>query len=329
MHARKVLEMGGGTLLVSIPKDWARKNGIKKGSTLALDELSGRKLIVRPLEDVTEKPKEVVIEYPKEDFTHVLNDVTGAYLFGYGSIRIQGTKAMTREERARLKATMGRLIGLEIMDEHPGQVTIQFLLEPASINPEKIVRRMAGIIEGMVKDTAEGILRSDSELLTLVGERDDEIDRLYFLLVRIVRMATISMEVAEGYGLAPVDVLDYRVLASFLESVGDAVAELSKKLRGSSLASPFAKEYSACLAKLNRMADLSVQAFLTRRTGRSRKTYLDVKLLSDEIEEQLGKLGGRPEAELSASGDSLGTIERISRLLADISDLAVPTQPAG
>jgi phosphate uptake regulator len=49
MQARKVLEMGGGTLLVSIPKQWAVKNRIVKGSTVSVDEISDRKLLVSPI----------------------------------------------------------------------------------------------------------------------------------------------------------------------------------------------------------------------------------------------------------------------------------------
>ena len=35
MPGRKAIEMGEGTILVSLPKSWVRKNGIKKGDTLA------------------------------------------------------------------------------------------------------------------------------------------------------------------------------------------------------------------------------------------------------------------------------------------------------
>jgi phosphate uptake regulator len=326
MHARKVLMMGGGTLLVSLPKEWARKNGVVKGSTLAVDEYSGRKLIVRPIEDVAEKPREVTVDYPKEEITHVLNDLTGAYLLGYNVIRIRGEKVVTREDRGRIKSTIARLIGLEIMDEDSKQITIQFLLEPAGINPERIVNRMTSIIEGMIKDTTEGILKGDGRLLTLVAERDDEIDRLYFLLVRTVRTATIRTELAESYALTPVDVLDYRVLASFLESVGDSIAELSKNLQLGSLSRAVAKEFAGCLSKLMRMEDLAIRSFLTRKTNRPRSIYLEVSQLSKEISEDLAGIANHGEAKQTATIETLGAIERVSRLFVDISDLALPTQ---
>ena len=327
MNARKVLEMGGGTLLVSLPKEWTRKNGVKKGGTLDVTELSGRKLIVRPIGDVEDKPKEVVIEYPSEDFSQVINDVTGAYLLGYDVIRIEGKKVISREDRARLKSMMGRLVGLEIMDEDAKRITVQFLLESSAIVPEKLVRRMSGLLEGMLRDMAEALVKGDSKLLALVGERDDEVDRLYFLLVRATRAAILRPEVAEGYGLSPVDVLDYRVLASFLESIGDAVTELSKKLRDGRIAKQLSREYALCVTKLNEMNDLATQAFISRRAGRPRSINTRVNALADEMSDRLASIAKLPAAEGTAVAEILGSLERVSKLLVDVSDLAVITQP--
>ncbi len=322
MNARKVLEMGGGTLLISLPKAWARKNGLKRGSTVAVDELSGRKLIVRPIEGSEDKPSEVSVEYTGEDLDPLVNDVTGAYLYGYDVIKMGGKKVIPREDRARLKATLSRLIGLEIMDEDSKHITVQFLLEPSAISPERIVKRMSGILDGMVKDISEALEEDDDKLLSLVAERDDEVDRLYFLLVRMVRAATIHPEVAEVYGLAPMDILDYRVLASFLESVGDATAELSKKLHGVRLSKRISGEYLACLSLVREMNELATQSFLMRKSGRSPEAYSRIAELSSKVGESLVRITKVSEGDPQVV-ETLGTLERASKLLVDVSDLTV------
>jgi phosphate uptake regulator len=327
MNARKVLEMGGGTLLISLPKDWAKRNGVKKGATLAVDELSARKLIVRPIEDVVDKPREIEVEYPGEGLSEVMNDVTGAYLLGFDVIRIVGKKVISREDRARLKATMARLVGLEIMDEDSKRVVVQFLLESSAIIPEKIVRRMSSILDGMLRDIAEGLTKGDAKLLALVAERDDEVDRLYFLLVRAIRAAIMRPEIAESYGLSPVDVLDYRVLASFLESVGDAVAELSMKLHYSRASKQLSREFTACVSRLKQMNDLATQAFISRRAGGPRSVKMTVDNLAEEMSQDLGRIAQLPVAQGASVAETLGSLERVSKLLVDVSDLAVITQP--
>ena len=327
MNARKVLEMGGGTLLVSLPKEWTRRNGVKKGGTLDVAELSGRKLLIRPIGDSEDKPKELVIDYSGDDFGQVTTDLTGAYLLGYDIIKIQSRRTISREDRARLKATMARLVGLEIMDEDSKNLTLQFLLESSAIIPERIVRRMSGLLDGMLRDTADALSRGDSKLLTLVAERDDEVDRLYFLLVRATRAAVTRPEVAEGYGLSPVDLLDYRVLASFLESVGDAISELSRKLHENKHSKTLFRECASCVMKLKEMNELSTQAFISRRAGRPRTINTNVNALAVEVSERLSTMAKLPEEEGTGVAEILGSLERVSKLLVDVSDLAVITQP--
>ena len=318
--------MGEGTILVSLPKSWVKKNGIKKGDTLAVEEVSGRKLIVHPYEGSEDAPKEITVDYPGDDISQVSNDVTGAYLLGYDVIRVVGNKVITREDRAVIKGIIGRLVGLEIMDEDSKRISMQFLLEPTAIVPEKVVRRMSGLLDGMLKDMAEALSRGDTKLMALVGERDDEVDRLYFLLVRATRAAIVRPDVAEGYGLSAVDLLDYRVLASFLESVGDAVSELSHKLQGGLGSKALAGEYAVCVTKLLSMNDLATQAFISRRPGRPRTINMQVNALAQEVTEALASIAKTPTRDGAGTAEALASLERVSKLLVDVSDLAVITQ---
>ncbi len=319
--------MGGGTVLISLPKGWATKNGIRKGSAVAVEELGERKLVVRPIEDVVKKPRDTVVDYPREDVISVINDVTGAYLLGYDVIKVQGKNPITREDRQRLKLTIGRLIGLEIMDEDSKQMTLQFLLERTMLNPERLARRMVSIIDGMLRDAVEGLSIGDRRLLSLVGERDDEVDRLYFLLVRTIRTATGDPEVGERYALTPVDILDYRVLASYLESVGDTVAEFTKNLADKMPGKTISKGLARCLDRLQEMEGLAIQSFLNRRSRRERGVYSRINAISKVVTELSSGIAELPESKTADSIGLLGLIERASKLFVDITDLAAPSYP--
>ena len=326
MPGRKAIEMGEGTILVSLPKEWVKKNGIKKGDTLSVDELSGRKLVVKPYEGGEDEKKQITVEYPGDDFSQVANDVTGAYLLGYDIIRVAGSRVISREDRAGIKATIGRLVGLEIMDEDSKKITLQFLLEPTAIIPSQIVLRMSGLLDGMLKDVAEALFKDDPKLLALVAERDDEVDRLYFLLVRATRAAIVRPDMAEGYGLSPVDLLDYRVLASFLESTGDAVSELSHQLQQVLAVKSVAEKYSACVTKLQAMNDLATQGFVSRRAGRPRAISRQIKEMAQEVTDGLAAIAKAPSGDGASTAETLASLERVSKLLVDVSDLAAITQ---
>ncbi|MDG6913948.1 MAG: phosphate uptake regulator PhoU [Nitrososphaerota archaeon] len=326
MPARKAIEMGRGTILVSLPKDWVRRNGIKKGADLSVEELSPGKLMVRAYEGRGEEQRQMVIEHTGEDIAQVVNDVTGAYLLGYDLIKVAGTKLISRDERQAIKDAMKRLVGLEILDEDSRRITLQFLLEPTAITPEKIVRRMSGLLDGMLKDTADALAKGDSRLLSLVSERDDEVDRLYFLLVRATRAAVVRAEVAERYGLSPIDLLDYRVLATFLESAGDAVSELSEKLREEKVPRQLARGYLKCVARLKVMNELATQGFLSRRAGKTRTVNSQIDAMAREITSSVASISKEAPGENANAAGILASLERVSKLLVDVSDLAVITQ---
>jgi phosphate uptake regulator len=326
MPSRKAIEMGKGTILVSLPKEWIRKNGIKKGAEFSVEELSPRKLLVSPREGTQDEQKEILVDYPGDEIGEVTNDLTGAYLLGFDKIKIVGSRTISREDRSRIKAALGRLIGLEILDEDSRMISMQFLLEERAIIPETLVRRMSGLLDGMLKDVAEALTKGDEKLLTLVGERDDEVDRLYFLLVRATRAAVVRPEVAERYGLSPVDLLDYRVLASFLESIGDAVGELSRKLLVGLEPRKVAQEYAACVGKLMKMNALATQGFISRRAGRPRTISKQVNSLSQEVTGSLASIAKAEARDGATAAEILASLERVSKLLVDVSDLAVITQ---
>ncbi len=325
MDTRKVLEMGGGTVLISLPKNWAKRNGVVRGSSVVVEEISPRRLVVKPIEENQrdDARDEVVIEYPRESITYVTNDVTGAYLMGSNAIRVAGKSMITREDRTRLKSAVTRLVGLEVVDEDAKSMTMQFLPDPAALDPEKIVRRMGSLIAGMLRDSAEGI-RQDRALLGTVDERDDEVDRLYFLLVRTIRTATIDPEVAERYKLAPIECLDFRVLASYLESLGDAVADFSKRAAREEL-EEVSVQLVEFLGTLEKMGEVAISSFLARRRVQPKKTHTDVAAMRERLGELSKEMVGMRGASTGMMVDLLTLLERVASIIVDISDLALPT----
>jgi phosphate uptake regulator len=318
--------MGKGTILVSLPKEWISKNGIKKGAEFSVEELSPTKLLVTPRQGSEEEEKEISIQNRGEDIGEVTNDITGAYLLGFDRIKVIGAKTISREERSAIKSALGRLVGLEILDEDSRRITMQFLLEEKAIIPETIVRRMSGLLDGMLKDVAEALSNGDAKLLALVGERDDEVDRLYFLLVRATRAAVVRPDVAERYRLSAVDLLDYRVLASFLESIGDAVSDLSRKLLDGIGSKKLSREYASCVAKLVGMNELATQGFISRRGGRARTISKQVYATSEEISRSLAGIAKQFAGGGASLAEILGSLERVSKLIVDVADLAVITE---
>ena len=95
MQMRKLQEMGGATLLVSLPKEWVRKTSLKKGSVVTIDESADGGLFIYPPNVGNEDRvgREVNIVYPSKYSNEGLpNEITAVYLLGYDLIRVSGAR---------------------------------------------------------------------------------------------------------------------------------------------------------------------------------------------------------------------------------------------
>src|SRR5579862_5624127 len=117
---RKLQEMGGATLLVSLPKDWIKAASLKKGSVLSIESSGDGGLLLYPVNEATgaRAEKEIEIKYPAQFESGGIRDqITGAYLLGYDMIRVKGEHRISAKDREGILSAIKRLIGLEVVEE--------------------------------------------------------------------------------------------------------------------------------------------------------------------------------------------------------------------
>ena len=249
MEFRKIQRTGGGTFFVCLPKQWAKRNGLERSSIVAISETADGRLVIDAKYNVERQPQTVVIKpTPFAD-----REIVGKYLLGYDIIRVEAKDRISTADRERIRQASSRLIGLEIVEEDYAKIVMQCLLEPSAFPPGKILRREYSIASSMHRDAFTALVESDAQLAKNVIARDNEVNRLYFLLVRILRTVIQNPSLSEKLGILPIDCLDYRLIASFVEAIGDQsvqVAESAIRLEGVSVM----KELAQLLLKVHRIA---------------------------------------------------------------------------
>ena len=235
MDLRKIQRTSGGTFFVCVPKDWAVRNGLDRGSIVSVTETADGQLAINPKYGV-ERALRVAVIKP----TPLLDrEIVEKYLLGYDIIHVEAKERISPVNRERVKQASSRLVGLEIIEENYSKIVMQCLLEPSTFPPQKILRREYSIASGMHRDAATALIESDVQLAKNVVARDNEVNRLYFLLVRILRTVIQNPGLSEKLGILPIDCLDYRLTASLVESIGDqsaCIGEKAIKLGGTKIA---------------------------------------------------------------------------------------------
>ncbi len=326
MELRKVQRTGGGTFFVCLPKEWATRNGLDKSSVVALSEAPDGRLIVNPKYNVERAPQVAVIKP-----SNLLDrEIMGKYLLGYDIIRIEAKDRINSEDRDRVKLSSSRLIGLEIVEEDYAKIVMQCLLEPAAFPPDKALQREHSIASSMHRDALTALVEGDGHLARNVVARDIEVNRLYFLLVRILRTVIQNPGLSEKLGILPIDCLDYRLTASLVEAIGDQsvrLAETVMDMKGARMANDLAQ----LLLRLHKLAfdthENALKAMLTRdiRLAEAlRNERKNVEELVSEIETLVHKSYSNIAPQVLAAAAAMRQIHGHG---VDIADLVMPKTP--
>jgi phosphate uptake regulator len=222
---RKVQRTATGTFFVCLPRSWAKEYGLRKGALIALNETSEGKLLIDPKYTAEQLPRVTTLATGP----YLSREIIGRYLLGFDIIRIEAKERIDFDVRNVVKATVGALIGLEIVEENYSQIVLQCLLEPSGFPPEKILRRNYAIVAGMNRDVINSFVEGDLQRAKSVIARDNESNRLYFLLVRILRTIIQNPRLSEKLGVTSIECLDYRLAASLIEAIGDASVKIAAK----------------------------------------------------------------------------------------------------
>ncbi len=315
------LQKIGSSILVSLPKEWIDASNLSKGSQVEIE--TGQNSLSISVNKETRPTKDLIISYPLPKEENIVANITGAYLLGYDIIQINSKSIIPGEDREKIRNSMRGLVGMEIIEEDASKINMQFLLDIATLNPEKILKRMSSIALGMYDDVSNGLVSDDKSNLQTLSKRDVEVNRQYFLLVRLIRSTLVDKRLANIFNLGNIDILDYRVAANLLENAGDTIVELADFIYDSSLSKELLKKIFLNVQNFSGLAEKSIDAF----TKPDRRLAIEAIASHKEFQEKLSKLritiGNKKQIPIDFL-DLVYMFERIAKSWADVVDLIQP-----
>lgn len=353
----RILQQIGSSILISLPTEWIKKNQLSKGKIVSIEINNDNTISIynvnaneeikidfiyqsnninneisksRQLESISENSE----KYERKtsgDIKNLLNKIYGAYLLGFNTINIKSKYQISYEDSEIIKKSIRKLIGLEIVDEDSYNINLQFLLDANTLNIEKILNMMNSIISGMFKETIyslEGKFTED--LKKKISSRDDEIDRQYFLLVRLLRTAIMNKKLARNLNLSNIDMLDYRIAANYLETAGDLITELISYFTDINKD----KQISDLIKKtgifIEEMQVFSIDAFTSMSRYKALKVIENYEYFKTSLSELKRAITINKEPVINDSSlisivNIVSCLDKIAKCWVDITDLAKPT----
>ena len=224
MESRKVQVTGGSTFTVSLPKEWATENDVSAGSIVEFhDEDDLLLLSPRRENDRVEGTLDIS---GLEDEHELTRAVMTMYVNGFDVLTLETTRITATQRRVIRDATQG-LVGLEVIEETADRVVLQDLLDSSELSVHNAITRMRLVALTMLDDAVEAFIEDDDELANDVIERDDDVDRLWYLVSRVFRTVLRNPTAANEIGFPRETVFDYHSSARQLERIADHATKIA------------------------------------------------------------------------------------------------------
>jgi phosphate uptake regulator len=176
----------------------------------------------------------------------------------------------------------------------------------------------------MHEDAIHAFIRNDQELAQDVIDRDREVDRLYFLVVRQLRKAIASP--SGDLLLSPLNLLDYRLVAKEVEAIADGCASIAEQVVTEGYIFP-PRPFSQVLTKLSdqvlRAHREAITAVLQQNSVRARKVIAQKQSISKLVLELTEVLARQDLSVLPVFDRVIHNVERIFESSIDIADLVI------
>ncbi|MEM2087789.1 MAG: PhoU domain-containing protein [Thermoproteota archaeon] len=323
---RKIQLTGKSTYIVSLPKSWVNRMGLKAGDQLAISE-NNVSLILTPKELVKpEKPAEATIKISQKDNPDtIMRKIIALYLTGYNLIRVKtlGENIISLQRNLIKDLTRRKLVGVETISDSENEIVLQILVSYPELSVENALRRMCLITASMHSDALQALRESDVKLARDVIALDDEVDRFSLYVIRQLKIAVQNEKILREIGLSnPKDCLGYRIIVKFVERIADHAVKIAENVIsiGGNIETPILK-------KLSEMSIFAISIFNDAVKSLYERNYL----LADSVvsksktispmEGELMKLISRRTDAAKISGLRM-IIESIRRTIEYASDIA-------
>jgi len=224
MHRRKIQLIAGTTYSVSLPKEWVRKNNLKEKNEILLYEKNDRTLVISPSTIEEKKLNELSLDVDKYA-SNIDQILFGVYYLGIENINLFSKKELTKDVKTKIRKTITHMSGTEINYEDKQKIIIQVLLDKSKVDILQVLYRVSLIIDSSISNILEQLNINEIKI------NENEIDRLYHLIVKIVSLSLIDSNILYSSKIKNVSLIPaYFLISKRLENVGDNVNHLSEYL---------------------------------------------------------------------------------------------------
>jgi phosphate uptake regulator len=327
MEIRRVQITGGSSYVITLPKEWVKSANIRKNDPLGLLIQSDGTLLVtsKMIQKQTQRTKEFDLNKITKQ-TYLLRSLIGAYIAGYSSIKVKSSERIPPSVRTIIRNFTQTTIGQEVVEETDTSVTIKDLLNPLQMPFESTIKRMHILARGMHQDAMHALESSNRSLAEDILSRDNDVDRLHWLVARQHNIILRNLSLAEEMNITTGMSSTYYHISRIIERIGDHVVRIAQNILDLVDFKLDPKIIDHLQSASNLSLDIfnkSIGSFFKRDIEASNENIEAVKKL-ESLCEKINALALQQESAMAISiGYIVESIRRIGEYAEDISESVI------
>jgi phosphate uptake regulator len=229
VEIRRVQITGGASFVVTLPKEWAEGQNLKKNDPVGMTVQPDGTLLV------SKNTTDEIIQQIKEIDCNTIGDpaflfrmLIGTYIMGFNMIRLTSKPAFPPFVRSVVRDFTQMTIGQEVVEETDTVIVIKDLLNPSEMPFDNTIKRMFVIVKNMHKDAITALETHNKTLAEDVIKRDIDADRLNWLIARQSNMIMLHASLSRKMGISPDMAMHYYLISRIIERIGDHAVRIAE-----------------------------------------------------------------------------------------------------
>jgi phosphate uptake regulator len=288
MDIRKVQVTGGSSYIITLPKDWIEKLHVQKNDPLGLiSQPDGTLLVTKNISDTQVQSIKEFDVSSINDPAYLFRLLIGAYIAGFTTIKIKAKNRFSPFVRGVVRDFAQMTIGPEVVEETDSTILLKDLLNPMEMPFDNTLKRMYVVVKNMQLDAVVAIETNNLALADDVIARDNDVDRLHWLIARQMNVILKNVNLSRKMNLSTSLVVNTYLISRIVERIGDhavRMAENMKRINEENLGKDTKKAIRAANTLALAIFDKSIVSFFQADVVASHQNIESIKELEDACE---------------------------------------------
>lgn len=317
MEKRNIQKTGGASFTVTLPKQWVDRFGLEDKDPVELTIQPSGALLIQPEKNRKKLPK-ITCEADELTPEELAREIISSYLAGADEITIKG-KRLEQPQRTQIRQVAKSLMGLEIIDESSTQITIRNIFDISRLSIPQNIEKMFFITQSMFADAMKALSTKDLVLAQDVIDRDLEIDKFHFLIIRQFHSLISGKLMEEDIGISLLDCNYYSFTAMQIERIADHAVKISRAIVQMKVSSPKSNTLKVFEKDTQQVLTLLKQSASMVQTLNKKMAHT----ILDEFEAKEKLSNAKPAASVAVEPIIADSLDRVQRYILNIAEMTI------